>query len=167
MCTESLSPNAVVMKSVKIACASIIPGALNEDFLGEVSVRLTAPEAQDRASYWLKLGDWGRCPLRVKSRHAQPKSRCPLCANSGHSDSRALTKRNPGTLPGVFHGLGQLHLNVEFKASNRAGIAVQLPAKFYPKKRRRRATQLLLWLSVKCKRTLIASSAKGIAYRRR
>ena len=73
----------------------------------------------------------------------------------------------PGTLPGVFHGLGQLHLNVEFKASNRAGIAVQLPAKFYPKKRRRCATQLLLWLSVKCKRTLIASSAKGIAYRRR
>ena len=73
----------------------------------------------------------------------------------------------PGTLPGVFHGLGQLHLNVEFKASNRAGIAVQLAAKFYPKKRRRRATQFLLWLSVKCKRTLIASSAKGIAYRRR
>jgi hypothetical protein len=56
---------------------------------------------------------------------------------------------------------------VEFKASNRAGIAVQLAAKFYRKKRRRHATQLLLWLSVKCKRTLIASSAKGIAYRRR
>ncbi|MFZ0103948.1 MAG: hypothetical protein WCF47_17125 [Pseudolabrys sp.] len=73
----------------------------------------------------------------------------------------------PGTLPGVFHGLGQLHLNVEFKASNRAGIAVQLAAKFYPKKRRRRATQFLLWLSVKCKRTLIASLVKGIAYRRR
>ena len=68
----------------------------------------------------------------------------------------------PGTLPGVFHGL-----NVEFKASNRAGIAVQLAAKFLSQKRRRRATQFLLWLSVKCKRTLIASSAKGIAYRRR
>ena len=83
-----------------------------------------------------------RCPLWVKSRHVQRGKACPL-------------------------GLGQLHLNVEFKASNRAGIAMQLAAKFYPKKRRRRATQLLLWLSVKCKRTLIASSAKGIAYRRR
>jgi hypothetical protein len=77
MCTESLSPNAVVMKSVKIACASMIPGALNEDFLGEVSVRLTDPH--DRASYWLKLEDWGPCLLCAKSRHRGKVT--PLSAN--------------------------------------------------------------------------------------
>ena len=79
------------------------------------------------------------------------------------ADIQIVRLSPPGHGPGFFHGLGQLHLNVEFKASNRAGIAVQLAAKFYPKKRRRRATQFLLWLSVKCKRTLIASSATGIA----
>src|SRR6476619_3918242 len=78
MGSESLSPNAVVMKSVKIACASMIPGALNEDFLGKVSVPLTAPEAQDRASYWLKLGDWGRCPLWFISGHFATRDPCPL-----------------------------------------------------------------------------------------
>jgi hypothetical protein len=49
---------------------------------------------------------------------------------------KVVLSRNetPGTLPGVFHGLGQLHLNVEFKASNRAGIAVHLAVKFLSQK---------------------------------
>jgi hypothetical protein len=76
-------------------------------------------------------------------------SKADMCGAPGHvrfvpiADIHIVRlSRNepPGTLPGVFHGLGQLHLNVEFKASNRAGIAAQLAVKVFPKKRRRRAT---------------------------
>ena len=62
------------------------------------------------------------------------------CQRDVYPPNRLSPKEKPRDTARVFHGLEHLHLNMEFKAGTRAGIAVQLAAKLSQKASSSRST---------------------------